>query len=88
MFGMYIGVPFLVWKLPICVEDEHFLHCRSSKPLVFIFELEVISNTSASCQEALDLKDAAKNSKHRREVNELRSKEKETEGQYRILSCC
>jgi len=35
-------------------------------------------------REALDLKDVAKNSKHRRDVNELRSKEKETEGQYRI----
>ena len=45
-----------------------------------LLDLEIL----ASCQEALDLKDVAKNSKHRREVNELRSKEKETEGQYRI----
>ena len=35
-------------------------------------------------EEALDLEDVAKSSKHRREVNELRSKGKETEGEYRI----
>ena len=40
--------------------------------------------TLASFQELLDLKDVAKNSKHRLEVNELRAKEKQTEGDYRI----
>ena len=44
-----------------------------------LLDLEIL----ASCKEALDLKDVAKNSKHRREVNELRSKEKETAGHYR-----